>query len=172
MLESHCQLFPEGTSVFNFFYGTDSPVFLSDNGELLLIRSSQGSRQGCAAGMHGFALGLHPLLVKLQSMYPEFEMRALKDDIISLVPPLASNSFDDWQKTYLQYADFLNDLHSLSLSICGLTLNCEKAGLLLPPGAPQPTAFVRSKFPPSFDFQIRSFREPHWNRVLCQRVCR
>ena len=55
MLDAHCSLFPEGTVVFNFFYGTDSPIFLFDvNDDLVTLQSSQGPRQGCAAGTHGF----------------------------------------------------------------------------------------------------------------------
>ena len=83
MVDAHYSLFPEGTVVFNFFYGTDSPIFLFDvNDDLVTLQSSQGSRQGCAAGTHGFCLGLHPLLVKLQSLFPEFHIRALTDYII------------------------------------------------------------------------------------------
>ena len=78
MLDSHCKLFPEGTKVFNFFYGTDSPVFLFDtNNDVITLQSSQGSRQGCAAGTHGFCLGLHPMLHELQQLFPEFVLRVL-----------------------------------------------------------------------------------------------
>ena len=55
MLDSHCSMFPGGTTVFNFFYGTDSPVFLFDtDNDITILQSSQGSRQGCAAGTHVF----------------------------------------------------------------------------------------------------------------------
>ena len=97
MLDAHCILFPEGTSVFNFFYGTDSPVFLfDDNNDLITLQSSQGPRQGCSAGTHGFCLGLHPLLVKLHSLFPEFSLRVLTDDIITYV-----SGSDDWQITFV-----------------------------------------------------------------------
>ena len=95
MLDAHCKLFPKGTDVFNFFYGSDSPVFLFDADEVIVVKSSQGSRQGCSAGTHGFCLGLHPLMVTLKSLYPEFELRVLTDDIIPLVPPPVSNTYDD-----------------------------------------------------------------------------
>jgi hypothetical protein len=39
-----------------------------------------------------------------------------------------------------------------------LSLNLDKAGLLLPVGAPLPSDEVRAKFPPSFDFQQEGFR--------------
>lgn len=43
MLDAHCSLFPEGTTVFNFFYGTDSPVFLFDaNNDIITLQSSEG----------------------------------------------------------------------------------------------------------------------------------
>jgi hypothetical protein len=84
MLDSHCLLFPEGTTVFNFFYGTDSPVFLFDaDNDIITLQSSQGSRQGCAAGTHGFCLGLHPMMSELQSLFPEFALRVLTDDVCS-----------------------------------------------------------------------------------------
>ena len=82
MLDAHCNLFPEGTTVFNFFYGTDSPVFLFDaDNDIITLQSSQGSRQGCAAGTHGFCFGLHPMLHELQLLFPEFSLRVLTDDV-------------------------------------------------------------------------------------------
>ena len=159
MLDSHCKLFPEGTTVFNFFYGTDSPVFLFDaDNDIITLQSSQGSRQGCAAGTHGFCLGLHPMLHELQLLFPEFSMRVLTDDVNALVPPPASGSYADWQSTYSRYADFLVALKRLSFEFAGLSLNLEKAGLLLPIGAPLPCDEVRAKFPPLFDFQQEGFR--------------
>ena len=159
MLDSHCKLFPEGTTVFNFFYGTDSPVFLFDSdNDITILQSSQGSRQGCAAGTHGFCLGLHPLLNKLQADFPEFCLRVLTDDVIPLVPPPVSGSYADWQLTYSRYAGFLVALKHLSSEIAGLSLNLDKAGLLLPVGAPLPSEEVRAKFPPGFDFQQEGFR--------------
>ena len=94
MLDAHCDLFPEGTDVFNFFYGADSPVFLFDGDELIVITSAQGPRQGCSAGTHGFCLGLNPLMVRLKALYPEFELKALTDDIIPLIPPPPSDTYE------------------------------------------------------------------------------
>jgi hypothetical protein len=159
MLEAHSDLFPEGTNTFNFFYGTDSPIFLFDaNNDVVTLQSSQGPRQGCAAGTHGFCLGLHPLLSKLQSLFPEFSLRALTDDIIPLVPPPTSGSYADWQVIYARYAQFLAALKRLSFEFAELTLNVDKSGLLLPPGAPLPSDEVRALFPPAFDFQRDGFR--------------
>jgi len=159
MLDSHCLLFPEGTTVFNFFYGTDSPVFLFDaDNDIFTLQSSQGSRQGCAAGTHGFCLGLHPMMSELQSLFPEFALRVLTDDVNALVPPPASGSYADWQLTYSRYADFLVALERLSFEHAGLSLNLDKAGLLLPTGAPLPSDEVRARFPPLFDFQQQGFR--------------
>ena len=51
MLDANCDLFPEGTDVFNFFYDTDSPIFLFDsNNDVVTLQTSQGPRQLCAAG--------------------------------------------------------------------------------------------------------------------------
>ncbi len=159
MLDAHCKLFPEGTTVFNFFYGTDSPIFLFDaDNDIITLQSSQGSRQGCAAGTHGFCLGLHPMMCELQSLFPEFSLRVLTDDVNALVPPPASGSYADWQITYSRYAEFLVALERLSFEYAGLSLNLDKAGLLLPPGAPLPSDEVRAKFPPLFDFQQEGFR--------------
>jgi len=139
-----------------FFYG-DSPVFLFDeNNDITILQSSQGSRQGCAAGTHGFCLGKHPLLTKLQADFPEFFLRVLTDELIPLVPPPASDSYADWQLTFSPHADFLVDLKHLSFEIAGLSLNLDKAGLLLPVGSSLPSDEVRAKFPP-FDFQQEGF---------------
>ena len=159
MIDSNCQMFPEGTTVFNFFYGTNSPVFLFDaENDITILQSSQGSRQGCAAGTHGFCLGIHPLFNRLQSEFPEFRLRVLTDDVIPLVPPPASGSYADWQQIYSRYADFLVALKRLSDEIAGLSLNLDKAGLLLPVGAPLPSEEVRAKFPHDFDFRQDGFR--------------
>jgi len=159
MLDTHCSLFPEGTAVFNFFYGTDSPVFLFDsNNDVIILQSSEGSRQGCAAGTHAFCLAIHPVVSKLQELYPEFALRLLTDDLIPLVPPPVSGSEADWQRTYARYAEFLADLKHLSFALAGLSLNLDKAGMLLPVGAPLPSQEVRDKFPPLFDFQQDGFR--------------
>ena len=57
-----------------------------------------------------------------------------------------------------RYADFLVALKRLSFEFAGLSLNLEKAGLLLPIGAPLPCDEVRAKFPPLLDFQQEGFR--------------
>jgi hypothetical protein len=159
MLDAHCDLFPEGTDVLNFFYGTDSPIFLFDaNNDVVVLQSSLGPRQGCAAGTHGFCLGLQPLLFKLQSLFPEFSLRVLTDDIIPLVPPPISGSYEDWQAIYARYAQFLSTLKRLSFEFAELKLNVDKSGLLLPLGAPDPSSEVRALFPHEFDFQREGFR--------------
>ena len=158
MLDAHCQYFPEGTEVFNFFYGSDSPVFMFEGNDVVLIKSSKGPRQGCSAGTHGFCLGLNPLMIELKALYPEFEIRALTDDVIPIVPLPPSDSEEDWQRLYMRYADFMDDLTRLSFVLLGLTLNPGKGGLLLPPGAPEPSADVYARFPASFDFQREGFR--------------
>lgn len=124
----------------------------------LLLQSSQGPRQGCAAGTHGFCLGLHPLLSKLHFLFPEFSLRALTDDIIPLIPPPLSGSYQDWQATYARYAQFLKDLKHLSFDLVELKLNIDKSGMLIPLGAPDPSAEVRAMFPPAFDFQREGCR--------------
>ena len=82
----------------------------------------------------------------------------LTDDIIPLIPPPLSGSYIDWQITYSRYAVFLSVLKRLSFEYADLSLNLEKSGLLLPRGAPLPSDEVRSKFPPSFDFQLAGVR--------------
>jgi hypothetical protein len=159
MLDTHCKLFPESTRVFNFFYGVDSPVFLLDDDmELTVIRSEQGSRQGCSAGTEGFCLAIHPVLVELQVRYPDFDFRAITDDVVPIAPPPVSDSFEDWQALYTRYAQCLNDIKDLSFLFAGLTLNAEKGALLLPAGAPLPTLIVRHMFPAQFEFRQDGMR--------------
>lgn len=87
MLESHALAFPEAVKVFNFFYGVDAPVYLLDKDRSpTRIWSSEGPRQGCAAGTYLFCTGIVSLLSKLQSLYPEFSLLALTDDINALLP--------------------------------------------------------------------------------------
>ena len=104
MLDNHSVLFSEATQVFNFFYGINSPVFLLDEeSDLIIIQSQQGSRQGCTAGTEAFCLGIHPVMHALQVRYPEFDCRLLTDDLVPLLPPPVSGSFDDWQALYIRY---------------------------------------------------------------------
>jgi hypothetical protein len=98
------------------------------------------------------------MMSELQSLFPDFALRVLTDDVNALVPPPASGSYADWQLTYSRYADFLLALERLSFEHAGLSLNLDKAGLLLPPGAPLPSDEVRARFPPLFDFQQQGFR--------------
>ena len=120
MLDSHATLFPEATSIFNFFYGAAAPVFLFDEGgDLLLLSSEQGSRQGCAAGTEAFCLSLHKVLVKLQELYPDYYFRVITDDIIPIIPPPATPSFEAWQDCYVRYAAFLSDLKKFSFELAG-----------------------------------------------------
>ena len=124
MLDTHAQIFPEGTDIFNFFYGITSPVFLfDDDNNVILLDSAQGSRQGCTAGTHAFCIAIHPVVTRLQELYPEYSIRILTDDIIPLMPPPLTNTYEDWQATYLRYANFLKDLKELSFSLAGLSLN-------------------------------------------------
>ena len=116
MLDNHCVLFPESTDVFNFFYGIDSPIFLLDDElELTVLQSQEGPRQGCSAGTEGFCLGIHPVPIDLQTLYPDFEFRLITDDLVPLAPPPASDSFDDWQELYIRYSCCLIDVKRLSL---------------------------------------------------------
>ena len=126
---------------------------IDDNSEITVLTSMQGSRQGCSAGTDGFCLGLHPVLTNLQQLYPEFEFRVLTDDVIPLVPPPISDAFDDWQALYTRYASCLTHIKDLSFELAGLTLNPGKGSLLLPVGAPLPTAEVRALFPAGFEFR-------------------
>ena len=101
MLDNHSAMFPESTNIFNFFYGVDSPVYVVDDNmdvtvEVTVLVSQEGSRQGCTAGTEGFCLGIHPVITSLHQLYPEFEFRVLTDDVIPIIPPPSSNSFDDW----------------------------------------------------------------------------
>jgi hypothetical protein len=159
MLDAHNDLFPEATSLFNFFYGSAAPVFLlDDHDDLIQLSSEQGSRQGCAAGCEGFCLAITNMLFKLQSKYQEFEFRVVVDDIIPIVPPPLVNDYDGWQATFRRYATFLIDLKEMASELAGLGLNVDKGGLLIPAGAPQPSDEVRALFDAGFEFQVDGFR--------------
>ena len=82
MLDAHAAAFPQAVQIVNFLYGADAPVFMIDE-ELKVSTcvSSEGPRQGCAAGSYLFCIGVAPLILKLQSTYPDFKFIALTDDI-------------------------------------------------------------------------------------------
>jgi hypothetical protein len=153
MLDAHAQAFPEAVQVFNFFYGVDAPGFLiNDDKNVASVWSTEGPRQGCSAGTYLFCTGVVSLLSKLQSLFPEFSLLALTDDINALVPPPEQDTPEEWQKRYKRYAEFLAALKDLSKNYAGLQLNATKCGLLLPPGAPAPSDEIKALFPPGFDF--------------------
>ena len=100
MLLAHQSFFPEATDVFNLFYGERAPVFVMDDaGDLETLWSEEGSRQGCAAGTEAFCMGLHRVLLPLQQRYPEYELRAITDDVIPIVPPPLLSTHAEWQAT-------------------------------------------------------------------------
>jgi hypothetical protein len=152
MLDSHNLLFPEATDIFNFFYGVSSPVYLLDDSGITVLNSEEGSRQGCAAGTEAFCFAIHPVVTRLQGLYPEIEFRIVVDDVVPIQPPPAMDTFEAWQASYVRYASCLKDLEELSSSLAGLKLNLEKGALLLPLGAPLPTPEVRALFPAQFKF--------------------
>lgn len=93
MLDVHAEFFPEAVNLFNFFYGVKAPAFvLGERGQVHLLFSEEGSRQGCAAGTEAFCLPLSLVVHKLQQKYPDFEFRVLTDDIIPLVTQLGKLS--------------------------------------------------------------------------------
>src|SRR5687768_1086949 len=56
-IDTHAELFPEATTLFNLLYGVSSPVFVfEENGDLSEMASEEGSWQGCAAGCEAFCL--------------------------------------------------------------------------------------------------------------------
>ena len=159
MLDTHAMLCPEAVDIFNFFYGIKAPAFfIKSNQDVLVIWSSQGSRQGCSAGCEAFCVAIHPVLLALQEKYPEFHLRVYVDDLVPLVPPPTVPSAENWNALYRRYAYFLQDLQSISLQEAGLRLNLEKAGLLLPPTAAQPTAEVLALFGRGFAFSYDGFK--------------
>lgn len=159
MLNSHAEAFPEAVSVFNFMYGVDAPVFMLDEHlNIDIVWSSEGPRQGCAAGTYLFCTGIVSLVSQLQALYPDFTLLVLTDDINALLPPPDTDTPDNWQKLYVRYAAFLADLARLSKELAGLNLNVDKCGILLPPGAPPPTEETRAVFPTGFDFRVDGFR--------------
>ena len=81
-------------------------------------------------------MGLHHVLAPLQQKYPEYDLRAITDDVIPIVPPPLNGTHREWQETYKRYAAFLGDFKALAAQM-GLELNGEKGGMLLPPGAPR-----------------------------------
>jgi hypothetical protein len=158
MLLAHQSFFPEATGVFNLFYGDRAPVFVMDDaGDLATLWSEEGSRQGCAAGTEAFCMGLHQVLLPLQQRYPEYELRAITDDVIPIVPPPLLPTHAEWQATFVRYAGFLRDFKALAAEM-GLTLNGEKGGLLLPADAPDPDPEVKALFEQGFDFRRDGFR--------------
>ena len=135
MLDAHCAAFPEATDIFGFFYGIDAPIFvLDDDLQVTVLLSKQGSRQGCTLGTEAFCIAVHPVVARLQEMYPDFVLRILTDDLVPLCPPPLVDCYEGWQDCYRRYAHFINDLNALSLS---LTLNAGKSGLLLQLVSPQ-----------------------------------
>ena len=94
---------PPKFSIFSMVL-TRTVFLLDEDSDLIIIQSQQGSRQGCTAGTEAFCLEIHPVMHALQVRYPEFVFRLLTDDLVPLLPPPASDSFDDWQALYIRNA--------------------------------------------------------------------
>jgi hypothetical protein len=157
MLDTHASLFPEAVNIFNFLYGTKSPAFLiKPDDKVLTIWSQQGSRQGCSAGSETFCLGIHPIIKRLNELYPDITFRVIVDDIVPIFPGPATDSDDDWQLAYVTYANFLDDLRTQELA--GLKLNLDKSGLLLPANAKPPSEATKQLFHNDFQFYTEGVR--------------
>jgi hypothetical protein len=159
MLDTHAMMCPEAVDAFNFFYGVKAPAFfIKANQDVLIIWSTQGSRQGCAAGCEAFCIAVHPVLLSLQEKYPEIQLRIYVDDLVPLVPPPTILNDENWNVLYRRYASFLQDLQAISLRETGLKLNIDKAGLLLPPIAPKPSSEILTLFDRGFVFSHEGFK--------------
>jgi hypothetical protein len=94
----------------------------------------------------------------LIAKYPEIDIRLVVDDLIPLIPPPSDPTPENWQRLYARYAEFLIDLKNISFETTGLKLNLDKAGLLLPAGAPLPTTATRALFDKSFQWSTNGTR--------------
>jgi hypothetical protein len=80
--------FPSLYAFTKLLYGQASDIIFHEDGQgLASIVNAVGSRQGCSLGSLLYCLAIHPLLLQLQSEFPELLILAYCDDVHIIGPP-------------------------------------------------------------------------------------
>ena len=127
-------------------------IAFDDQKKAQIIWSSNGVPQGSVPGSFLFGVGVQLVFDLFQSEFPDFFFRAATDDLVTIVRPPPSGSFEDWQSLYVTYASFLLRFEHLSSTLCTLRQNISKGALVLPAGAPLPSLDTLDLFPKDFKF--------------------
>jgi hypothetical protein len=125
MLEAVMRECPSWTRLFWMGYCSHQPlVLLRCGNDFEVLRSSEGSRQGCKFGSFVFCLTVQPAYCEVDAAFPGVVFRAATDDLKSFAREPA-----DIIATFPAIASALHR-HA------GITLNVNKSKVLLPPGVP------------------------------------
>jgi hypothetical protein len=125
MLEAVVRNCPSWTRLFWMGYCSHRPLVLLRRGsDFEVLRSSEGSRQGCKFGSFVFCLTVQPAYSEVDAAFPGVIFRAATDDLKSFARDPA-----DIIATFPAIASALHR-HA------GITLNVSKSKVLLPPGVP------------------------------------
>ena len=68
-------------------YGAEADILFADGDDLVVIKNSVGTRQGCSMGSFIFALMIHPYLIRLAEEFPDVLVLAFADDVNLTGPP-------------------------------------------------------------------------------------
>jgi hypothetical protein len=68
-------------------YGTEADILFADGVDLVVVKNSVGTRQGCSMGSFIFALMIHPYLIQLAEEFPDVLVLAFADDVNLTGPP-------------------------------------------------------------------------------------
>jgi hypothetical protein len=68
-------------------YGIKADILFADGDDLVVVKNSVGTRQGCSMGSFIFALMIHPYLIRLAEEFPDVLVLAFADDVNLTGPP-------------------------------------------------------------------------------------
>jgi hypothetical protein len=149
ILDGAHTIWPESTRTFNAYYGKPSIAmftYYDDEGikHMKCIRSVEGTRMGCVFGSLGFNMAQEVFIFsKLRKEFEDVITMALTDDYIPVFSPIQKDGVFDWEATYDLVAKFWVRYDFYANPI-GIYRNVQKSNLLLPSGAPAPSAKIRA----------------------------
>ena len=125
MLDAVNKRAPSLNSAFNAYYAGEGMCFFVIGKEVHVIRSSEGSRMGCALGSFGFDITIQDLYELVERTFPTLVTRAATDDYTMAALP---QNMKDLRKAF----ELVRDKAKSDLN---LEIGYHKSFLLLPPAA-------------------------------------
>jgi hypothetical protein len=129
---------PSLLKMFQKYYTKESMCFFEFNGDVKIIRATEGARIGCKMSSFGFALTVHDLYedlrTYLQGLGDGSCVKAATDDVVIMIKTIAGE-----EKQLFDRVNEICKIIAMGAEKVGLTFFNDKAQLLLPKDWRMPT---------------------------------